>query len=393
MNNNLFNHIQILISLEESLGDKLSRKTLEPFPLHSNDVVGIENAGKIIAKFVGLGDCNFIINFKENTDYAGKINLIDQSKNIKIVISREILDYPEVILATLSHEITHKFLSINQFSFENNYKNELATDIATLLIGFGKLVLNGVYVAKVNRLDTLYFSSVLKDEVKIGYLSSEHFAFLYILINHLRQMPKKSYCSGLSRDAKDIIEKCLTEYGKVLDLENLLNKNADYTEFKENLNLLLSKEKKKVIYLKKAIEELNSEIYLNLHKNMADISSEEEIIAGVNNPKLKEIYQFKINLKKYNLKKGFKEQAIKIDKLEKIYKLVRLKIDLKGKIDSLYDYISCPNCGSKLRLKRNKKSSLIKCPKCNYQFDVDTTKETSEIKNNFNKLRKLSNKQ
>jgi DNA-directed RNA polymerase subunit RPC12/RpoP len=244
----------------------------------------------------------------------------------------------------------------------------------------------------VNRLDTFYFSSVLKDEVKVGYLLPEFFAFLYILINYTRKNSKRNYCSGLSRDAKDIIEKCLTEYGKVLDLKNLSNMTENYTEFEENLNLLLSKEKKKLIYLNKAIEKLNSEIYLNLHKKMADISSEEEKIAKLNNPKLKEIYQFKINLEKYNLKKEFKEQAIKFDKLAKIYKLVRLKIDLQEKIDSLYDYIRCPNCGSKLQLKRNRKPTLIKCPNCTYQFGVDTTKESSGVKTNLNKLKKLSNK-
>lgn len=387
----LFNCIQKIIKLESSLGNKIPDKILDPFPLHTNDVIGIENAGKIIADYIGLEKYNFVIDFKENTDYAGKIHVSDESKDIRVEISKEILDFPEVVLATLSHEITHKFLFVNQIYYENNYENELVTDIATLLLGFGKLMLNGIDVVKINQLNTFYFSSTLKDEVKIGYLSEEYFAFLYILINHLKNIPKKSYYFGLSKSAKDIISSCLTKYQKELDVENLSKRASNYSQFRKELHLLLSREKKELIYLKQTIEKLNSELYLKTHKQMADIDLEENMIANTNNPKLAKMYQFKANLKKYFLKEDFKEISLIFNDLEKIYKLVQLKIDLMKNSPKFFDYINCPNCMTKLRLKENRQYTLIKCPKCNYQFGVDTTKDILKIKANLNKLRKLAN--
>ena len=127
--------------LEKSLGIKTQYQILDPFPLYSKDIIGIQNVGKIIANFIGLSDYAFVISInKLEKNTGGRIGLEYGKKQVFIEISEEILKFKDAILA---HEITHGYLYINNISFSNKYENEILTDIAAIFFGFGKLMLNG----------------------------------------------------------------------------------------------------------------------------------------------------------------------------------------------------------------------------------------------------------
>jgi len=91
--------------------------------LHSKDIIGIQNAGKIIAGFIGLSDYIFVIRInKLEKDIGGHIKIEHGKKEILIEISEEILKFNDTILTILAHEITHEYLYINNVSFSNDMK-------------------------------------------------------------------------------------------------------------------------------------------------------------------------------------------------------------------------------------------------------------------------------
>src|SRR5882724_9425899 len=126
-----------LIFLEKAVGHKVSYRTLDSFHIYtkgSSVYVEIQNAAKRIAEFVGLQGLTFLIeprNLSKGT--CGRIELNANSLEVFIQISPDLFDFPEAILATLSHEISHKFLHINGLSWGGNiadhYHNEVLTDI------------------------------------------------------------------------------------------------------------------------------------------------------------------------------------------------------------------------------------------------------------------------
>ena len=71
--------------LEKSLGMKTQYQTLDPFPLYSKDIIGIQNAGKIIANFIGLSDYIFVISInKLEKNTGGYIKLKHGKKQVFI---------------------------------------------------------------------------------------------------------------------------------------------------------------------------------------------------------------------------------------------------------------------------------------------------------------------
>ena len=82
--------------LEKSLGTKIKYQILDPFPLHSKDIIGIQNVGKIIANFIGLSDYIFVIStnkLEKNT--GGHIGLEYGKKQVFIEISEETLKFKD----------------------------------------------------------------------------------------------------------------------------------------------------------------------------------------------------------------------------------------------------------------------------------------------------------
>src|SRR4029077_21180747 len=114
--------------LEESVGHKASHQLLDPFALDPNDAVQVHEAGRRIAEFTGLGSYRFVISFRAQDEHtAGRIELRDDvsikegriefrasfGKECSIELSETIRSSSGAVLATLAHEITHKYLQVN----------------------------------------------------------------------------------------------------------------------------------------------------------------------------------------------------------------------------------------------------------------------------------------
>jgi len=203
-------YIAKLLLLEKAVGHKVSYRILDPFHLHTASADGyieIQTAAKRIADFVGLTGLTFLIEptrLAEGT--CGQIELQSAGSEVFIQISPDLFAFPSAVLATISHEISHKFLHSNQIAWGDNpadhYHNEVLTDIAGVFLGLGKLMLNGHCVERIVE----GASGRTTHTRKVGYLEGNQLAFVYLLTCHMRQADQKESLNGLAPDAVTILQ-------------------------------------------------------------------------------------------------------------------------------------------------------------------------------------------
>jgi hypothetical protein len=206
---NTMDYIEKIRLLEMSVGGRVGYKTLEPFSLNARDAVQLLNAAKMIAAFVGIKQLVLVATTKHQSDVAGHIELGRADGDLYIEVSEDFLDSPESVLATLSHEVCHKYLQINNVScgsgLESHYHNEVLTDITAVFLGLGKLMLNGSQTQRVKTERIGREERTTTTTKNVGYLDREQFAFVYLFVCAMRRIPQDDYEFNLTRDARSCV--------------------------------------------------------------------------------------------------------------------------------------------------------------------------------------------
>lgn len=79
----------------------------------------------------------------------------------------------------LAHEMTHAFLASKHIALSDAHENEMLTDLGTVFLGLGKLLLNGLLVAE---------HEYTKDGYLLGYISYDLFLYAYKKTNDHRSI-------------------------------------------------------------------------------------------------------------------------------------------------------------------------------------------------------------
>lgn len=208
--------------IEERVGQRASYLILDPFDVDARDAVNVQAAARRIAEFVGLGQYRFIVGVCGQTSgVAGHIELNRHANDVFIEVSATLERAPAAILATLAHEITHKFLHVHGVSCGSNladeYHNEILTDIASIWLGLGKLALNGCDNESVTVERTPDGTRTTTHQHRVGYLNRSDFAFVYLLICTMRGLSSSDYERGLTAAAVDAVRGADVRYRKRLD--------------------------------------------------------------------------------------------------------------------------------------------------------------------------------
>ena len=204
--------------LEESVGDKRKRQPLEPFHLDPTDATSVEDAARHIGEFIGLPGYRFVISFYSLHEHtAGTIELRDDVKvragGIElrasfgdvcfIRLAKTIRQSANAVHATLAHEITHKYLQVNRVpsnsDLRHGFVDEILTDIASVWLGLGKLVLNGCESDSVHT-DWSGTRTAMTHQ-HVGYLTRIQFALVYLLVSANSGLSEQTYENGLGADA------------------------------------------------------------------------------------------------------------------------------------------------------------------------------------------------
>ncbi|HAF21732.1 MAG TPA: hypothetical protein DCK93_02285 [Blastocatellia bacterium] len=210
-------YLSKLIGLEQSVGAHTAYEVLEPFYFRTRDAINIQKAAKKIAEFIGLNNFRFIVAVaKQKENVGGHIELQNDGTDVFIEISEQSLMFSQAVLATLAHELTHKYLHVHRISCgigkEYERENEVLTDISAVYLGLGKLMLNGCECQRESKERTSQGVQTNTQTLRSGYLTREQFAFVYRLVCGMRKIPASTYLGGLSLEARSALSQCASRY-------------------------------------------------------------------------------------------------------------------------------------------------------------------------------------
>ena len=132
---------------------------------------------------------------KFKPEVAGQIRLSSPTRHIQIPFFFVGKKYP--LGAIIAHEMTHAFLYSKEIFLSDPNENEMLTDLATIFIGLGKLLLNGLKY-RVNEYSGMEYS--------VGYLSPELISYGYNELNKCRLVNEKNATMHLTQDAMERIK-------------------------------------------------------------------------------------------------------------------------------------------------------------------------------------------
>ena len=381
--NIIYDFIEKITLLEKKVGNKTTHKILDPFPVNTQDIIDVQKAARIIADFVGLKFTTIVVVYaKQKENSSGSIRLDKNHEEVFIEISENAKNFPSSLLAIIAHEISHKYLQINELSFSNNYENEIFTDLTTVYLGLGKLSLNGCYNFKKKEENKIGGVEITTTTFETGYLKRIQFVFIYKFICSIRKIDKGFYEYVLNQDVITELKEIEKDYNMFFDynlhFEN--NKNKILTLLEKKINKSkknLSNIQKTVNYLKNGIVK-QLEVYVeNSHKKILNYENElSTLTSGNTNPSLKYINNLKLLLKYRIINREIYTTDINeniviadLDLLWNVSKSFQNPL-LKPSFE-LVQYINCPNCKMKLKIKSSKLEK-ISCPHCNYKFLFNT---------------------
>lgn len=93
--------------------------------------------------FAGLADYKVQVSYTDLEEGIGGQILLNHDRTVSISISNSYKNNWAATLAVLAHEICHKVLFVNGLTLPTTLLNEIYTDLTTIYVGFGQLILNG----------------------------------------------------------------------------------------------------------------------------------------------------------------------------------------------------------------------------------------------------------
>lgn len=390
-------HISNLILLEEHIGLKIDYRIREtPFLVDQSDIISLQSVAKKLAESIGLSDLTFIVAIaKQKEKIGGNIDLRTNQHEVFIEVSEDVLKYKDSTLATLAHEITHKYLQINGISLPDEKLNEILTDTASVYLGFGRIMLNGCENYTTRHEKNFNSERTITETLTTGYLKRDELAFVYKLVCSMRNIPPKDYERQLSREARRALDDCTRQYNEYFKV-TLNNKNALVEIVKQLLleirqfQYSLSNIEKNISYIQQGgistVENFLEETHRNLNRAIED--SKSMVSDECSNPALSYL---SIIVSKEEIAKrkaeisGYVSQAKLLHRLTKKLEKVIQGNPLFPKLSpSMFNIITCWNDRTKLRLPLNTRKLIAKCSKCNYQFAADTTIYPIKVRVNKN---------
>jgi hypothetical protein len=379
--------LSLIKTLESTVGHKTSYALLDPFPCITSEagkpaLIPIQYAGKIIARHAGLDNLTFIISPTTlDPSTAGHIELRYGEPAVFVEISNSICNFKDAVLATLCHEVAHKFLHVNGIRHGNvQIEQEFLTDVATVYLGMGKIMLNGCECQRSEAREEGDKTITTTHTLRTGYISRECFAFVYRLVCAMRRIPATQFLAGLSEEARKSIAACEKEYGHWFKPEYHLQEEVDKLckSLQNDVEECQTQSASCEYTLRRAGEVIHA-MHSSIRESHKPLVEADQKITQLQKRNINPHLNF---LGCLETRESVAELTVKSKNQINVYRQKWASIETVAAYSSSSDaeIIECPVDRTKLRVPSGRRRLRVTCSVCKYRFIVNTSAQITTAK-------------
>ncbi len=386
-------YIEAITFLERRLGARTSYGILEPFSFDATDIVEVNKAARRIAEFVGLGEYTFVVAvISQEEGVGGQIELRHGEPGAFIEVAKDAVKFEDAVLATLSHEITHKFLHIRDMSVAPELKpqldDEILTDITAVFLGLGKLMLRGCECKKVSTQEDLQGKVTTTETYRGGYLDGSQLSLVYLVVCAMRRIPGHVYEDGLHAEALAKLWECRRTNSPFLDsgwYERIEKSGGttvpeSLTKTISDLQGRLAEMSRDLLFLQGSLASIDSfleQVHTRLYLSKQWLAGTQKAIEP--DPCVRYLDAVRRARKVGLVAEELTDFASKARDYREALRKVAVLIDTKGAVfnppgPEFYRVVTCKVDGTRLRLPENSPGLTAECPACRYRFKAITLK-------------------
>jgi hypothetical protein len=377
--------VEKLILLEQRTGVDVHYRVMPPLTVRFHDHIEIQRVARKIAEFIGLTGFTFVIAIaKQKKNVAGHIDLSTGSKEVFVEVDSDMMEFPDAVAATLCHEVCHKWLQVHGIRSLIESDNEILTDITSVFLGFGKIMLNGCRTTNTAVETTPDGTSTITKTMTAGYLDRDQLAFVYRLVAAMRRIPSLDFMHGLNDDATLAVERCDLLHGHHYDFTLHRMEAADLTTTLD----------KHIVEVQRTMADLHKHVTY-IRKSFCDTAEE---YLNTSHRKLESLRKTAVSMKKdtepdpalrflmaMQAQSGVRRLDDDVDAISRETReflqharSIGRHLSRRSQLfalpsSAMFNIVTCPQDGTKLKLPENSGDIITACPKCKYRFAYSTS--------------------
>lgn len=358
------------------------------------DTISVQSTAKQLAESIGLSDYTFIVAIsKQKINTGAHIDLSTRGKEVFIEIDKDMMRFPRALLATLCHELCHKWLQVHGApSAHLEIETEILTDITAIYLGFGKILLNGCTVVRRWTENIELFTGNAREyseTINVGYLKIDQLAFVYRLVCTMRNISEDFQLRGLNKIAIRALETCDRSYGQYYSNATAPDLSNQFLRTQHRLADL----NKYAIYARTSFCNTSEDFFKTGHQKIATLAQKAADIAVVG-PDVTPALQF---LRTIQNRQVMSQLNSDLQSIQADLNLLLLTAQQVGSAlyqnraqfptpgSDIFALVHCPKDGTKLRVPNGGKLVMVRCPVCKCQFGYNSSPLTFEDENRTTK--------
>jgi len=347
----------------------------------------LQKAQRRIADFLGLKGFIFVVLLDDlPKNQGGNIHLKRGETEVDVTISEGTAEFPSATLATIAHEITHKYLEVNGVVLKEEAENEVLTDVAAVFLGLGKIMVNGCLNERKSRKDVAGGYEIRTRTLSTGYLDPSQFALVYRLVCTMRNVDLDIMSNGIKKQMLDTLYSCETKSGVSLDwrFHEPESLNGDLTTLQHKIGesqMSLARVENRLTYAKRACIQVADSLLDSSHKRLwrvaQDVIAKKRTIENTHDPCLR--YLDRLLLSRDIMAQGDTVDRIRSSAGQFAMALESTALHIHSRGDQfkepspdVFGTVMCRQDGTKIEAPKGQAHHLATCPECSYEFLVDT---------------------
>jgi hypothetical protein len=303
------------------------------------------------------------------------------------------MEHEASTLATLAHEISHKYQEIYGISWgtglSDEYHNEVLTDITAVFLGLGKLLLNGCEHSTATQTpifkDGNRYTQTTTHTHKCGYLTRKQLVFVYRLVCAMRGISPVTFTSNLSGEARAALSSCEREFDSYFldsyrDADASDRETAKLQTAVRKLQRSLSEVERQRAYLTSAFRHAERSVTRRAHTHITGALSEcaKVVTTQHHDPCLRYLAAMRarhvVTKAVRECDEFMREAESRRELLMGFSREVRLYKSIFPEPSSpMFAVVRCPHDGTELQVPEGSTEFIARCPKCAYEFFADTS--------------------